>query len=63
MPLETRRFVMMTIGGYWPVILKLPNGDPGVVTGDGVFQGGERGRSGQLCPLSPDPSALSGPGH
>ena len=43
-PLETRRFVMMTMDGYWPVILKLPNGHLGVVTRDGAFHGGERGR-------------------
>ena len=43
-PLEARRFVMMTMGGYWPVIDKLQNGHLGVVTRDGDFHGGERGR-------------------
>jgi Neuraminidase (sialidase) len=43
-PLETRRFVMMTMGGYWPVLQKLPNGHLGVVTRDGGFHIGERGR-------------------
>ena len=43
-PIETRRFVMMTMGGYWPVIQKLPNGHLGVVTRDGDFHVGERGR-------------------
>ena len=43
-PLETSRFVMMTMGGYWPVIHALPNGHLGVVTRDGDFHGGERGR-------------------
>ena len=43
-PIEARRFVMMTMGGYWPVIRKLPNGHLGVVTRDGDFHIGERGR-------------------
>ncbi len=43
-PLEARRFVMMTMGGYWPIIDKLQNGHLGVVTRDGDFHGGERGR-------------------
>jgi hypothetical protein len=43
-PLATRRFVMMTMGGYWPVLQKLPNGHLGVVTRDGGFHIGERGR-------------------
>ena len=43
-PLETRRFVMMTMGGFWPVIQTLPNGHLGVVTRDGAFHIGERGR-------------------
>jgi hypothetical protein len=42
--LPTRRFVMMTMGGYWPVIDKLPNGHLGVVTRDGDFHVGARGR-------------------
>jgi hypothetical protein len=43
-PLETRRFVMMTMGGYWPIINQLPNGHLGVVTRDGDFHSGQRGR-------------------
>jgi len=43
-PLETRRFVMITMGGYWPVLQKLPDGHLGVVTRDGDFHIGERGR-------------------
>ena len=43
-PLETRRFVMMTMGGYWPIIDKLQNGHLGVVTRDGDFHSGQRGR-------------------
>ena len=43
-PLDVRRFVMMTMGGYWPVIQALPNGNLGVVTRDGDFHIGERGR-------------------
>ena len=43
-PLETRRFVMTTMGGYWPVIDKLTNGHLGVVTRDGDFHVGQRGR-------------------
>ena len=43
-PLPTKRFVMMTMGGYWPVLQKLPNGHLGAVTRDGDFHVGERGR-------------------
>ena len=43
-PLPARRFVMTTMGGYWPVIQKLHNGHLGVVTRDGDFHLGERGR-------------------
>ena len=43
-PLPTQRFVMMTMGGYWPVIQKLHNGHLGVVTRDSDFHIGERGR-------------------
>ncbi len=43
-PLPTRRFMMMTMGGYWPVIQKLHNGRLGVVTRDSDFHVGERGR-------------------
>ena len=43
-PLEMRRYMMMTMGGFWPVIHKLPNGSLGVVTRDGDFHIGERGR-------------------
>ena len=43
-PLETRRFVMMTMEGYWPIINQLQNGHLGVVTRDGDFHVGERGR-------------------
>ncbi len=28
-PLPTQRFVMMTMGGYWPVIQKMHNGNQG----------------------------------
>ena len=43
-PLETHRFIMITMGGYWPVILALPNGELGVVTRDGAGHIGARGR-------------------
>ena len=43
-PLETRRYLMMSLGGYWPVIQKLPDGRLGVVTRDGDIHIGERGR-------------------
>ena len=43
-PLPTQRFVMMTMGGYWPIIQKLHNGHLGVVTRDSDFHVGERGR-------------------
>ena len=43
-PLETRRFIMTAMGGYWPVIQKLHNGNLGVVTRDADFHIGERGR-------------------
>ena len=43
-PLEVHRYVMTTMGGFWPVIQKLPNGNLGVVTRDGDFHIGERGR-------------------
>ena len=43
-PLKTRRFIMMAMGGYWPVIQKLHNGHLGVVTRDADFHIGERGR-------------------
>ena len=43
-PLPTQRFIVMTMGGYWPVIQKLHNGHLGVVTRDGDFHVGERGR-------------------
>lgn len=43
-PLPTQRYIMMTMGGYWPVIQKLHNGHLGVVTRDGDFHIGERGR-------------------
>jgi len=33
--LSTRRFILTTMGGYWPVIQQLPDGHPGVVTRDG----------------------------
>ena len=42
--LDTRRYMMMPMGGFWPVIQKLPNGHLGVVTRDGDFHVGERGR-------------------
>ena len=43
-PLPVRRFVMMTMGGFWPVLQRLPYGHLGVVTRDGDFHIGERGR-------------------
>ena len=43
-PLAVRRYVMTTMGGFWPVIQKLPDGRLGVVTRDGDFHIGERGR-------------------
>ena len=43
-PLETRRFVVTAMGGYWPVVQRLPNGHLGVVTRDGDFHVGQRGR-------------------
>ena len=43
-PLPTERYIMMTMGGYWPVIDKLHNGHLGVVTRDSDFHVGERGR-------------------
>lgn len=43
-PLPTQRFVMMTMGGFWPVIQNMHNGNLGVVTRDGDFHIGERGR-------------------
>jgi sialidase-1 len=43
-PLPTQRFIMMTMGGYWPIIQKLHNGHLGVVTRDSDFHIGERGR-------------------
>ena len=43
-PLETRRYLMMSLGGYWPVIQKLPDGRLGVVTRDSDIHVRERGR-------------------
>jgi hypothetical protein len=43
-PLATRRYVVMTVGGYWPVIQKLPGGRLGVVTRDADFHSGQQGR-------------------
>ena len=40
-PLPTQRYIMMTMGGYWPVIDKLHNGHLGVVTRDSDFHVGE----------------------
>ena len=42
--LETRRYLMMSLGGYWPVIHKLPDGRLGVLTRDSDIHIGERGR-------------------
>lgn len=42
--LPVKRYVMMTMGGFWPALQKLNNGDLGVVTRDGDFHIGERGR-------------------
>ena len=42
--LETRRYLMMSLGGYWPVIQKLPDGRLGVVTRDSDIHSGKRGR-------------------
>ena len=43
-PLPVQRYIMMTMGGFWPVIQQLPNGHLGVVARDGDFHMGERGR-------------------
>ncbi len=43
-PLPVKRYVMTTMGGFWPALHKLPNGHLGVVTRDGDFHIGERGR-------------------
>jgi hypothetical protein len=43
-PLAVRRYVMNTMGGFWPAVQKLPNGRIGVVTRDGDFHIGARGR-------------------
>ena len=43
-PLPVRRYVMKTMGGFWPVLQRLPDGRLGVVTRDGDFHIGERGR-------------------
>ena len=43
-PLDVKRYVMTTMGGFWPALLKLPNGHLGVVTRDGDFHIGARGR-------------------
>ena len=43
-PLDVSRYVVTTAGGFWPVIQSLPDGRLGVVTRDGDFHIGERGR-------------------
>ena len=43
-PLETRRYLMMSLGGHWPVMQKLPDGRLGVVTRDSDIHVRERGR-------------------
>ena len=43
-PLKTKRYIVTTMGGFWPVVQKLPDGRLGVVTRDGDFHIGERGR-------------------
>ena len=42
-PLLTRRFIVTTVGGFFPVIQKLPDGRLGVVARGGDFHVGERG--------------------
>ena len=42
--LPSRRFLVTALGGHWPVMEKLQNGHLGVVTRDGDFHIGERGR-------------------
>ena len=42
-PLPTRRFIVTTLGGLFPVIQKLPDGRLGVVARGGDFHVGERG--------------------
>ena len=42
-PLSTRRFIVMTAGGLFPVMQKLPDGRLGVVARGGDYHIGERG--------------------
>ena len=42
--MPVKRYIMMPMGGFWPVVQKLPDGRLGVVTRDGDFHFGERGR-------------------
>ena len=58
-PLPTQRYMMMTMGGYWPVIDKLHNGHLGVVTRDSDFHVGESagGSSSYTRPTAASPGA------
>jgi len=42
-PMQVRRFVVMTLGGFFPVMQKLPDGRIGIVARGGDFHVGERG--------------------
>ena len=48
----SRRFVVLTLGGYWPRLLKLRDGRLMVVARDGDLHLGQRGRI--VCCCSPD---------
>ena len=48
----SRRFVVMTLGGYWPRLLKLRDGRLMVVAREGDLHLGQRGRI--VCCFSPD---------
>ena len=43
-PLSASRYLVMTTGGYWPAVQRLPNSHIGVVTRDGDVHMGQRGR-------------------
>ena len=42
-PLTTRRFLAVSLGGYFPVLQELPNGELGMVVREGDAHVGERG--------------------
>lgn len=48
----SKRFVVLTLGGYWPRLLKLRDGRLMVVARDGDLHVGQRGRI--VCCFSPD---------